>query len=131
MNIREIQKSFMFHASLLGDYEGMTKSQLANGYCDAEEAGNEALRSSYYAALMLRYWYRIFEWERSSKSLQLELEDFVIWLDDCLRDALYYRSWRPLRQIEKRLRDKIGKITPIVLSPNFSLTSFAIASIDA
>ncbi len=118
MTIRELQKSFMIHASMLGDYEGMTKSQLANGYCDAEEAGNEPLRSAYYAALMLRYWYRIFEWERTSKSLQLELEDFVVWLDECLQDALYYRSWRPLRQIEK---DPITKrfIGPYVTNPQY------------
>ena len=108
MNIQEMQKLFMQDAQKLGDYQLMSKTELANGYCDAEEAavaaraqGNEALaalyedtRSQYYSALMLRYWYKIFEWAQNSSSLHLELTDFVDWLSDSLYVAFYYRLWR-------------------------------------
>ena len=130
MNISKIQQSFQIEASRIkvtktldtGEivtvgYQELSKRELANGYCDAEEAGNEVLRSAYYGALMLRYWYKIFEWYQSCKSLRLEMEDYILWLDDCLRDALYYRSWRPTRQIEK---DEHGKfIGPYVTNPQY------------
>lgn len=108
MTVFEMQRVFIEDASHLGDYQLMTKTQLANGYCDADEAAQqakaagdmktfnekEALRSSYHSALMLRYWYKIFEWHRNSATLNLELSDFVDWLHDSLWVAFYYRTWR-------------------------------------
>lgn len=108
MEIKEIQLNFQSDAEKLGDYQLMSKTELANGYCDAEEAarqaraeGNmfeadryESIRSQYYSALMLRYWYKIFEWAQNSSSLHLELVDFVDWLSDSLYVAFYYRTWR-------------------------------------
>ena len=107
-DIRDTQNAFARNAELLGNYEAMSKTELANGYCDADEAaeraraeGNireaskqEALRSEYFSALMLRYWYKIFEWSRNSSSLNLELTDFVSWLSKSLYVAFYYRMWR-------------------------------------
>lgn len=108
MTVREIQKAFIEDAVALGDYQIMTKTELANGYCDADEAAQrakesgdaaifdeqEALRSSYFSALMLRYWYKIFEWQKNSSTLNLELSDYVDWLHDSLYVAFYYRTWR-------------------------------------
>ena len=108
MDIKNIQGMFAVEAAKLGDYSLMTKTELANGYCDADEAAvaaknmndlkevirQEELRSAYYAALMLRYWHKIFEWAHNSASLHLELTDFVDWLADSLYVAFYYRTWR-------------------------------------
>ena len=94
MELQEIQREFKSTASILGEYELMTKTKLANGYCDAEEKGNQLLRSAYWAALMLRYWFRIYEWIDNCKSLRLRDEEFVDWLHESLMDAFYYRSWR-------------------------------------
>lgn len=108
MTVREIQKSFIESAVALGNYQLMTKTELANGYCDADEAAQrakesgdaavfaeqEALRSSYFSALMLRYWYKIFEWQKNSSTLNLELSDYVDWLHDSLYVVFYYRTWR-------------------------------------
>jgi len=108
MTVREQQIAFIRDASALGDYQLMTKTELANGYCDADEAsqrataaGNisdashfEILRSAYFSALMLRYWYKIFEWQKNSSTLNLELSEFVDWLHDSLYVAFYYRTWR-------------------------------------
>ena len=52
------------------------------------------LRSAYYSALMLRYWYKIFEWQKNSYTLNLDPTDFVDWLSDSLYVAFYYRMWR-------------------------------------
>ena len=108
MTVREMQTAFMNDASALGDYQLMSKTELANGYCDEDEAAQQAkadgdkialqqhevLRSAYFSALMLRYWYKIFEWQRNSSTLNLELSDFVDWLHDSLYVAFYYRTWR-------------------------------------
>ena len=93
MDIKEIQLSFMRCAEGLGDYRLMTKLELANGFCKADEEHDEEKRSEYWSALMLRYWYKIFEWAENSKSCKLQLEDFVDWLNNSLEDAFYYRSW--------------------------------------
>lgn len=106
--LRELQKIYMECADKIGDYKAMSKTELANGYCDADEAmiiaeqaGDvvtaekyENMRSGYFAALMLRYWYKIFDWAKNSASLHLELEDFADWLVDSLNVAFYYRTWR-------------------------------------
>ena len=108
MDINDMQKIFQQDASKLGDYQLMTKTELANGYCDADEAaelaraqGNvvevehqEELRSAYHSALMLRYWYKIFEWAQNSSSLNLDYTEFANWLVDSLYVAFYYRVWR-------------------------------------
>ena len=108
MTVTEYQKTLIEEASILGDFQKLSKSDLANGYCDADEAYEQAkldqnkveefkqnrLRSAYHAALMLRYWYKIFEWQKTSTSLNLDFVDFVDWLYDSLWVVFYYRMWR-------------------------------------
>jgi len=94
MTLNDVRRCFEKEAELLGDYKAISKTDLANGYCDAEEAGNELLRSRYWGALMLRYWGWIFKWQKESLSLNLDPLDFVNWLHDSLSDAFYYRGWR-------------------------------------
>ena len=50
--------------------------------------------------------------------------DYVQYYGDIIREE-------GARQIAKRFLDRIGKITPMVSPPNFSLTSCAILSTDA
>lgn len=45
MDIKEIQLAFVREAAGLGDYNLMTKLELANGYCQAEEDHDEMKRS--------------------------------------------------------------------------------------
>lgn len=133
MDINEMQKVFQQDARGLGDYQLMSKTELANGYCDAEEAARQAkaegneimaqtqdrIRSQYYSALMLRYWYKIFEWAQNSSSLHLDLTDYVDWLSDSLYVAFYYRVWRWEYEavvkhgvFEDWKRDKDGNLIP-------------------
>ena len=94
--IQDMYKDFVNAASGLGDYQAISKTDLANGYCDADEANDEIKRSQYFAALMLRYWYKIYEWSKE-KNLRMDVEDFVYWLSDALigkYGAFTYRRWR-------------------------------------
>lgn len=94
MSLATSKKSFVEDASRLKDYDKMSVLELANLACDAEEQGNEKLRSSCWSALMLHYWYKIHKWKMSSMSLGLEDDEFVFWLYDSLCAAFHYRSWR-------------------------------------
>lgn len=94
MTLREIQTMFKQSASGLGEYELLSKTELANGYCDAEEQNNKVKKDQYWSALMLRYWYKIYEWIENSSSLHLDPEEFVGWLNDALYVAFYYKTWR-------------------------------------
>lgn len=91
--INDIYKSFVQSASGLGNYQALSKTELANGYCDADEAGDEVKRSQYISALMLRYWYKVYEWNKE-KNLKLTLDDFVSWLYESFEVAFKYRRWR-------------------------------------
>lgn len=93
MDIKDIQKTFITSASILGDYQNISKMELCNGYCNADEKNDQLMRSAFWSALMLRYWYKIYDWAKSSESCKLPLEEFVNWLQESLYDAFYYRSW--------------------------------------
>jgi hypothetical protein len=92
--IKEMYESYLITASLLGDFQSMSKTQLANGYCDADEAGDFTKRDQYYSALMLRYWYKIYDFYQESLSTKLEFDEFSSWVSESLDIALKYRRWR-------------------------------------
>lgn len=108
MDLNDIQKTLKEQAAIIPDYELLSKTELANGYCDADEAlirateqnnnreilYQESLRSSYFAAIMLRYWYKIFQWMQNSSSLHLEPTVYADWLQESLDIAFVYRAWR-------------------------------------
>lgn len=92
--LKETYDTYVKYASGLGDYQAISKTDLANGYCDAEESHDEIKMNQYYAALVLRYWYKIYEWNSTSKSSKLEIEEFSSWICDALNIAFRYKSWR-------------------------------------
>ena len=94
MLLQEIKRMFQKDAEKIPEYNLLTPTELGNGYCDAEESGDESMRSAYWSALMVRYWYKIPRWQQTSLSLNLPAEEFVDWLTQCLSGAFYYRSWR-------------------------------------
>lgn len=94
MGLKDWKDSLKSCAEGLGDYELLTKTELANGYCDARKAEDKIKQSQYYAALMLRYWSKILGWKANSASLNLEDDDFVEWLYDATYVAFYYEAWR-------------------------------------
>lgn len=94
MTLVEIAKHFRDQAASCGRYDEMSKSQIINGYCDAHDAGNKELANGFYAAIMLRYWYKIYEWRENSASLHLDDEEFIEWLHDAVWYAVNHRPWR-------------------------------------
>ena len=106
MTLYEIQKNYTQEASLLGDYQNMSKTYLANQYCDCEEAmwaANDksehdfydAMRGRYLSALMLRYWYKAVNWKNGdASSLNYSDEDYANMLYMSLWVAFYYKQWR-------------------------------------
>lgn len=128
MTLDEIQQGLHREASLLGDYQNMSKTYLANKYCDAEEAmwlaqengdvkeakHQDSLRSKYLSALMLRYWFKIFKWKVDSVSLRLEDSDYISWLSKALWVAFYYKLWR----YEYKAKVQFGKFIEWELDKN-------------
>ena len=108
--ISETYKMYVKQASVLGDYQKMSKTELADGYYDAREAKQKHLQDEYFAALMLRYWYKIYEWKNTCTSLNLELDDFVSWLEDSILVAFQYSRWKdPTNKLyrDKNAADKV------------------------
>lgn len=99
----ESYKLFKQQADCIPGWEKMTKTQLANGYCDADEAGDDIKRSQYYSALMCTYWYMVPYMKRQAKGLNLDSDEFVSWLAESLNVAFKYRRWRdPSQEISKK-----------------------------
>lgn len=76
------------------DYQTAKVDILANGYCDAFDAGDEYNKDLYIAALMLRFWYTIKKMADKSPNLNLDLNDFENWLFEAIEYACKYRAWR-------------------------------------
>lgn len=94
MTLVEAANNFRAQACACGNYDEMSKSEIINGYCDAIDLGDTALANGYYAAIMLRYWYKLYEWRDNSASLHLEDQDFIAWLHDAIWYAVTHKAWR-------------------------------------
>lgn len=62
----------------------------------------ERYKSAYWAATMLAYWGKIYDWKSTSLSLNLPDTDYFDWLNDSLRDAFCYRSWMKRRRLHPK-----------------------------
>ena len=89
--INESKKMFEVAANRIEGWQTINKNELANKYLENED--NEMLRESYFAALMLRYWYNIYKYYKTSKSSRLSIEDYVDWLAESIMRAFKYRAW--------------------------------------
>ena len=86
--------TYELSANKIEGWKDMTKTQLANGYCDAEENGDIKLRDSYFSALMCKYWYMVPFLYRQNPGFKLEMEDFVEWVEESILKGLSYKRWR-------------------------------------
>lgn len=87
-------KEYMKIANRLKDWKSMSKTKVANGYCDADESCNRELKDQYFSALILKYWYMIEFWYQTNHNLGLNVEDYYEWLLESLLIGLKYRRWR-------------------------------------
>lgn len=101
MTLYELNLYYKKEAALIGDYNNMSVTYLANKYCDEEEAvddidgTHEHLRSCYLAALMVKYWSKVIKWKTvEAASLNYPDEEYATMLYKALWVAFYYRQWR-------------------------------------
>ena len=95
MSLNQCYKDLeMFADMYVPDWRMMTKTQLANSYCDADEEGNETVREGSLYGLMCKYWYMIPYFYTHNRFMRYEIEDFVSWLYEALMLGLQYRRWR-------------------------------------
>lgn len=95
MSLSNYYKSVEMEADMLvPDWREQSKTQLANGYCDADESGDIQMRDGYLYALMCKYWYMISYFYVHNRFMKYEVEDFVSWLIEALLLGLKYRRWR-------------------------------------
>ena len=73
------KQNFIKSASGLKNYDKLNEYELVEGYCNAEDSGDELLRNQYYSALMLRYWYKIYSYIETCKFLRLEDVEYISW----------------------------------------------------
>jgi hypothetical protein len=94
--LEDVLKSFKLCAKQIDNYEKLTVNELADGYCDATDNGQEDLRDAYYSALVLRFWYKINKLYSENLTLNLDKTDYFDWISNailmaCDKDA---RAWR-------------------------------------
>jgi hypothetical protein len=98
MTLPELYLTYEKCASGIPNWNKLSKSELADGFCDADDSHDELKRSQYYAALMCKYWYMIPYMQHNCQSLNdslnMSLEDFADWLSESLNVAFKYRRWR-------------------------------------
>jgi hypothetical protein len=92
--LSEMYTTFEISASVIKDWKNISKTALANGYCDYDEKGDDEMKEHFLAALMCRYWYMVPKLYELSKSTRLDVEDFVYWVYESLCIGLKYRRWR-------------------------------------
>lgn len=117
MNIKEIKDLYIEQANRLGEYQLISKQELGDGYLEAEAKNDKLKMESYVAAIMLRYWYKIYEWKDSCASLHLELDDFVSWLGEVIILCFKYRAWT--KEYRETLDENGNQVpNPLYQDPN-------------
>lgn len=72
----------------------MSVDDLANGYVQSSDNNDEVKRSFYFAALMLRFWYKIEKMYLTCHSISgYDREDCAALLAECINIACQYRGW--------------------------------------
>lgn len=75
-------------------YEKYSIDFLANTYIKAQEDQDESLKSIYFSALILRYWYVINKTYQKVKTCGYDYKDCFDNLCDCITVACKYKAWQ-------------------------------------
>ena len=99
--LEDTLKSFKLCAKQINDYDKLTVNELAEGYCNATDLGEEELRDSYFSALVLRFWYKINKLYSENLTLNLDKTDYFDWISGailmaCDKDARVWRTNKSL-----------------------------------
>lgn len=67
---------------------------LADGYCDACDAGDEYKKNLFISGLILRFWFAVKKMQDNSPGVLVSQDEFVSWLYEAIEYACKYRKWR-------------------------------------
>lgn len=95
MTLGQTYNVFKKNADLINQWTFMTKTQLANGYCDAQDGNDVSMMDAYFSALMCKYWYMIpYLYSRRNKGINISIDDVIGWVSDGLLVGFKLRSWK-------------------------------------
>lgn len=83
-------------AARIPGYQKLSTTELADGYCNAFDSGDEYFAEGYFAALVRRFWSKINKLVNDHKSLQLTHDITFDWLVNSILAACNpsNRAWR-------------------------------------
>lgn len=85
-------KMYVECADVIPGWREMDKNDLINKYCDLEEAGS-SMASAYMAAIMCRYWPKIYRTLKATPYVCTE-EDVYDWLTTAVLETVSGKIWR-------------------------------------
>lgn len=98
MQLNELYKQFKDYSSHIASFKEGRKEDvdydidvLANAFCNAVDTKNEANKTYYLSALIIRYWHLIFYYK--NKSANVPVETIFEWITDGILNACKYRGW--------------------------------------
>lgn len=89
--LNEMYATFEKFANQIPNWKSMSKNEIANLYLDYEL--DEERRNWYISALMCKYWHKVYDLNKTSKSANLQIDDFASWLYEAITVAFKYRAW--------------------------------------
>lgn len=92
--LKAMYEAYELNANKIENWKEMSKTELANGYCDSEDNNDMEKRDSYFSAIMCKYWHMVPYLYRQNPGFRLDIEDFVEWVEEAILKGLSYRRWR-------------------------------------
>ena len=98
--LKETFELYEKDANIIQGWKNMTKTELANGFCNYDELEqtphNKSMKEHYFSALMCKYSYMItYMYSRRQSVLRrLDIDDYHDWVVEGLLTGLKYRRWR-------------------------------------
>lgn len=88
--LEETKQMYEDQASSIPNWRELSKTELCNLYVENE--GNSHLRDSYFSAIILKYWNKIYSLH-SNTYLTASYDDAYNWVVDAILYALSHRRW--------------------------------------
>lgn len=102
MTLTEVYNSYKKLADNIPNWNDMTKSELANKYCDCVDSKDDIKANQYFSALVCKYWYMVYYISKYCASIHLSLIDCASILTDSITKACADRKWKdPTSELSK------------------------------
>lgn len=92
--LKQMYNTYKTGADNIKGWENMTKTAIADKYVEYEKENNEFGMNNCFGALMCKYWYMVPYLFSRHKGFKLDIEDFVMFIEDALIAGLHYKHWQ-------------------------------------